>query len=162
MQSEDLIDFYSGVRAVQRTRKKLIKKPMTRLWVDAICINQSDLEERSSQVSIMKKIYQRACIAFAWLGIEADSSDVAMSLFSKCAEEISHACNDSDTSWLAKYSSWCKQDLPYDKVPPNAAWYAVNCVLKRVYWTRVRTFNELFLSWVFSRVFGPFAKAVLA
>ncbi|KAH9213125.1 hypothetical protein DL95DRAFT_302949, partial [Leptodontidium sp. 2 PMI_412] len=30
------------------------------LWVDAICINQQDLEERSAQVQLMKKIYQQA------------------------------------------------------------------------------------------------------
>lgn len=30
------------------------------LWIDAICINQDDLEERNSQVSIMRHIYINA------------------------------------------------------------------------------------------------------
>lgn len=38
------------------------------LWVDAICINQSDLGERSQQVSIMKQIYQGCQRCLLWLG----------------------------------------------------------------------------------------------
>jgi hypothetical protein len=38
------------------------------LWVDAICINQSDLEERNEQVSLMAFIYSRAQTVLVWLG----------------------------------------------------------------------------------------------
>jgi hypothetical protein len=38
------------------------------LWIDALAINQSDLQERSEQVKLMKRIYQRATRVFAWLG----------------------------------------------------------------------------------------------
>lgn len=38
------------------------------LWVDAVCINQSDLSERSSQVSMMGKIYSTAERVNIWLG----------------------------------------------------------------------------------------------
>lgn len=41
------------------------------LWVDAICINQNDLDEKSEQVPIMGEIYSRATKVYAWLG-EAD------------------------------------------------------------------------------------------
>ena len=37
-------------------------------WVDAICINQDDLEERSAQVQIMPQIYSRASCVIVWLG----------------------------------------------------------------------------------------------
>jgi Heterokaryon incompatibility protein (HET) len=37
-------------------------------WVDAVCINQADLEEKSSQVSLMRDIYQHACMVIIWLG----------------------------------------------------------------------------------------------
>ncbi|KAH9209961.1 heterokaryon incompatibility protein-domain-containing protein, partial [Leptodontidium sp. 2 PMI_412] len=37
-------------------------------WIDAICINQSDLEERSAQVQNMKKIYEQASRVVIWLG----------------------------------------------------------------------------------------------
>lgn len=37
-------------------------------WVDAICINQDDLEERSAQVQIMPQIYSKASCVIVWLG----------------------------------------------------------------------------------------------
>ncbi|KAG4444118.1 hypothetical protein IFR05_000347 [Cadophora sp. M221] len=39
------------------------------LWIDAICINQSDLEERNRQVELMAYIYARAKRVLVWLGI---------------------------------------------------------------------------------------------
>ncbi|EPE31118.1 hypothetical protein GLAREA_04085 [Glarea lozoyensis ATCC 20868] len=42
--------------------------PEARIWVDAICINQNDLNERDQQVRRMKTIYQRAEKVFVYLG----------------------------------------------------------------------------------------------
>lgn len=42
------------------------------LWVDAICINQMDLDERSSQVQAMKHIYSHCWRAVVWLGEPAE------------------------------------------------------------------------------------------
>ncbi|KAK5163884.1 uncharacterized protein LTR77_010278 [Saxophila tyrrhenica] len=50
------------------------------LWVDAVCINQSDIQEKSEQVSFMDTIYQRCETVRIWLGPAADGSDVAMQL----------------------------------------------------------------------------------
>jgi hypothetical protein len=38
------------------------------IWVDAICINQIDEEERNRQVSLMAFIYTRATTVVAWIG----------------------------------------------------------------------------------------------
>ena len=38
------------------------------LWVDAVCINQDNIEERSSQVSLMQWIYTQADRVIVWLG----------------------------------------------------------------------------------------------
>ena len=38
------------------------------LWVDAICINQADEEERNSQVTLMSYVYTRAARVVVWLG----------------------------------------------------------------------------------------------
>lgn len=37
------------------------------LWVDALCINQHDLVERSQQVLLMKDIYARCTVDLAWM-----------------------------------------------------------------------------------------------
>ncbi|EAW13708.1 HET domain-containing protein [Aspergillus clavatus NRRL 1] len=48
------------------------------MWIDAICINQDDLEERGSQVQLMARIYTKADRVVVWLGQAAEHSDVAM------------------------------------------------------------------------------------
>lgn len=37
-------------------------------WIDQICINQADFDERRFQVSLMGRIYKQAKLAFIWLG----------------------------------------------------------------------------------------------
>jgi hypothetical protein len=49
-------------------------KQSIHLWIDSVCINQGDLEERQQQVQIMEEIYKRAELVVAHLGMEADGS----------------------------------------------------------------------------------------
>lgn len=46
------------------------------LWVDSVCINQADYDERADQVSLMRKIYSpgAAVQVLVWLGEEGTSS----------------------------------------------------------------------------------------
>ena len=61
--------------AMQRIRSET--DPMY-IWVDSLCINQSDGPERNAQVRRMADIYRKARNVFIWLG-EADfTSDIAM------------------------------------------------------------------------------------
>ncbi|TRX93544.1 hypothetical protein FHL15_005516 [Xylaria flabelliformis] len=46
-------------------------RPRT-LWADAICINQADAVEKSSQVLLMPQIYSQATRTLAWLGVAND------------------------------------------------------------------------------------------
>jgi hypothetical protein len=55
---------------------RYIDEPRT-LWIDAICIDQTNLNERSSQVRIMAQIYQFAGCVLLWLGEADASSEVA-------------------------------------------------------------------------------------
>jgi Heterokaryon incompatibility protein (HET) len=48
------------------------------LWVDAICINQDDLEERASQVFLMQLIYTQADRIIIWLGVDDDLTKTAI------------------------------------------------------------------------------------
>lgn len=47
------------------------------LWVDQICINQDDLEEKKQQIPLMSRIYTRALNTVIWLG-ESDSRMVGL------------------------------------------------------------------------------------
>lgn len=54
---------------LQRSMKGRFKtRRQINVWVDAICIDQSSSEERSSQVAMMAEIYDRAKRVIVWLG----------------------------------------------------------------------------------------------
>ena len=59
-------------------------RPRT-LWIDALCINQQDLDERSAQIQRMGDIYSKASRVVIWLGPESHDSSMAMD----CVELIS-------------------------------------------------------------------------
>ncbi|KAF4535920.1 Heterokaryon incompatibility protein [Lasiodiplodia theobromae] len=50
------------------------------LWIDAICINQNDVQERNEQVKLMGDIYRCARRVIVWLGPESDTSGAAFQL----------------------------------------------------------------------------------
>ncbi|KAI0453502.1 heterokaryon incompatibility protein-domain-containing protein [Xylaria acuta] len=52
----------TGIRRLRQEDKAI------RIWIDAICIDQTDIEERAQQVSIMSLIYSHATTVHIWLG----------------------------------------------------------------------------------------------
>ncbi|KAF9691422.1 hypothetical protein EKO04_010878 [Ascochyta lentis] len=55
------------------------------LWVDALCINQTDNSERSHQVSHMRHIYSQATNVLIFLGEACEGSDVVIDLIKTLA-----------------------------------------------------------------------------
>ncbi|KAI0546045.1 heterokaryon incompatibility protein-domain-containing protein [Xylaria curta] len=51
------------------------RRHVRRLWADAVCINQDDLAERTSQVELMARIFAGASRVLAWLGWEEGEAD---------------------------------------------------------------------------------------
>jgi len=62
-----------------------VHHPMS-LWVDAICINQRDLQERNHQVQLMRKIYTSATKVNVWLGQDFIGANVACLLLMELAK----------------------------------------------------------------------------
>jgi hypothetical protein len=56
------------------------------LWIDAICIDQSNVEERNHQVSLMKAIYSNAVLVRIWLGSPSPGSDDAMAILKQLGQ----------------------------------------------------------------------------
>ncbi|KAM6510948.1 hypothetical protein FSOLCH5_011396 [Fusarium solani] len=52
------------------------------LWIDSICIQQSDLDEKSYQVGLMRAIFSNADRVYSWLGPGSNGSDAAMDFIS--------------------------------------------------------------------------------
>lgn len=58
------------------------------LWIDAICINQQDLEERSRQVRLMSHIYSKAARVVVWVGPQSGDSDMAIDCIEIIASHV--------------------------------------------------------------------------
>lgn len=61
-------------------------------WVDSICINQSDFDERASQVSLMTQIYSQAESVTIWLGVGEPSLHMAMDVIRDISNYKNHIC----------------------------------------------------------------------
>lgn len=64
----DGFDFQVGGNLHAALRHLRLQDQSRRLWVDAVCINQVDVQERQAQVSIMGGIYRSASSVVAWIG----------------------------------------------------------------------------------------------
>jgi hypothetical protein len=65
----------NGHDALKHLREHL--GPFT-IWIDAICIDQTNHEEKSNQVRLMGNIYSKASIGYVWMGIGKNNSDRAL------------------------------------------------------------------------------------
>lgn len=54
---------------LQRSNTEL-KPPIQYIWIDYICIDQSNLAERSSQVALMGQLYRSSIRTLIWLGVD--------------------------------------------------------------------------------------------
>jgi hypothetical protein len=70
--TQNLVEALPYLRYIDRPR---------RLWIDAICIDQMNLAERSEQVQRMGDIFSLADRVIAWIGPEADNSSIALRTF---------------------------------------------------------------------------------
>jgi len=76
------------------------------LWIDAICINQDDFEERSEQVPLMAQIYGQATNVCVWLGAGDPSSNRAITFIKERVlrlESFDKLVQDNSTAseWMA-------------------------------------------------------------
>lgn len=70
-------------------------RPPAEFWIDAICINQDDTEEKNQQVSMMGDIYTKSVTTWVWLGEHDQFSREAFSV-------LQTLCNGADTEGLGK------------------------------------------------------------
>jgi hypothetical protein len=63
---------YDALMAIRPSKEPII------IWIDFLCINQSDTKEKGWQVALMGDIYRQAKKVIAWLGPADDSSDTVM------------------------------------------------------------------------------------
>lgn len=73
-------------------RESMAQSKTCIIWVDAICINQKDVGERSQQVALMRKIYGSATNLIVWLGPEKHDTRDAIATMEELAEACLEGC----------------------------------------------------------------------
>jgi hypothetical protein len=58
------------------------------IWIDALCINQNNISEKSIQVSNMGNVYRLAKTTISWLGPEENQSSKAINLLRTIATHV--------------------------------------------------------------------------
>ncbi|KAH6847216.1 heterokaryon incompatibility protein-domain-containing protein [Chaetomium sp. MPI-CAGE-AT-0009] len=82
--------------ALLRLRDRFLERIV---WVDAICINQDDNEEKGNQIRSMAEIYSKASRVTVWLGEAEDDGERALEAISRSATEtFSEALFDDSTT----------------------------------------------------------------
>lgn len=96
------------------------------LWVDALCINQEDNQERTHQVKQMGRIYARADMVIAWIGLGTEHlphMEVAFNVVNR-VEDYQYEQDISPSTWNE----------------------SVSIFLSRPYWNRLWILQELILA----------------
>ena len=115
---ENLLKALEALRDPQRS---------TTLWIDALCINQKDVYEKSHQVGLMARIYRTAESVKVWLGTGDDGSVLAFKYMQNGPG------NDDITINTAEGS-------------PIAPTEAIRAILQHNYWSRAWIIQEITLA----------------
>lgn len=114
-------------------------------WIDYICINQQDLDERASQVMLMRSIYERSYYIYAWLGLPDDDRKVQLGV---------RLMETFKSSYTMGLESADVMDLEAQVTPDSvgfpratdldslAAWEGIAYMLGQPYWSRAWVYQE--------------------
>lgn len=124
--------------------------PTRLFWIDQICIDQSDPDDRSHQVKLMGQIYSRAIRTVAWLGgdLSLQQEQLAWSLIDKIYDASKPG--DSDVSSVADISLDTYSDEKHVAygLPSwgDTAWDALNLLIGLRWFSRTWVIQEMVLS----------------
>lgn len=149
---------------LKQARSVILKKPLKNdprkhgylFWADALCIDQSNTDERNHQVSLMKDIYGSARLAIASVG-EVPDCEKAIELMS-CIYTRWYQKLDMDyvigtpeqdaidpdlNGWMSECPQFWKVDA--EGFFGNSYWVALENLLQCPYWKRLWVHQEAVL-----------------
>lgn len=121
------------------------------IWVDAVCINQQDIAEKTTQVMMMSRIYRQAQNVWCWLGGEDSLCRQALIDLSNMARPIF----DSPGEFIQSFSmKWWGYDLTDPEtyhdfgipVITEESWIGIYTLLNRAWFKRTWIVQEICFS----------------
>lgn len=113
------------------------------IWIDALCIDQGNSEERNSQVALMGAIYTGAQATLSWFGESEDDSDYAMEIIADVGSKLLNMPKeDDDLAWVDPVK---QPELWKGSGFMNRFWTSLGAIMKRTYWQRAWIVQEVLL-----------------
>ncbi|KAK7909001.1 Heterokaryon incompatibility protein 6- OR allele [Apiospora marii] len=117
-----------------------IAQKKRRVWIDAVCINQADMDERSQQVAMMRSIYERSAMTLVWLGRDNGTAQKSMQMIMEVANWRQIRFGNAQ-----RYGEFWDESTA-DPFPPNIDWDAVGAFFSAAWFTRLWVIQEVVLS----------------
>ena len=135
---ENPIDIQVGVQTLAITQNLAGALPYLRyrdkprvLWIDAICVNQQDLKERSRQVRRMADLYRLADRVIVWLGPEKKNSRYGLRVLGDLSSKITvdwvHRTMEPLSNGTDKHWADLNENLPYGDKEFRAIYSLISC-----------------------------------
>jgi hypothetical protein len=118
------------------------------IWIDFVCINHDDLDERNQQVKLMRDIYATANRVIVWLG-NASGADLALNLLYELRDLVLRTPESPTLDEIL----FC----PRYHLRSND-WIALSNLLNHAYWTRTWIIQEIAVS---QRVYVMYSRRYL-
>lgn len=121
------------------------------LWVDAICINQEDTDERTQQVQLMGQIYRQCEQCLVWLGPHNDVDGLAYELLHRIQDFVQAERPTRDTTSLLPGKLRSKH------ATTPGQWIALSGLFARPWFERIWTLQEIVLPHRALMIWGKFS-----
>ncbi|KAJ9621045.1 hypothetical protein H2203_007632 [Taxawa tesnikishii (nom. ined.)] len=111
------------------------------IWIDAICINQADVDEKNMQVASMNEVYSLAKLTAAYVGPFTQSTDLAFRFWAKL-----DACLETAIAAGRGVLSGDELFMMTNTSPDSLEWRALRAHFAQEWFTRTWVVQEVVLS----------------
>ena len=117
------------------------------IWIDAVCIDQQNLAERSRQVLHMRSIYEQARVVWIWLGMPFDraENDMAVKKMKYLWTILRGAMEVKDNNVIAALATIHSDDpdiCPQPRTDCYRAWQGITEIYEQDWWMRAWVYQE--------------------
>lgn len=117
--------------------------PNMSLWIDALCIDQSNVAELNYHVKRKTDIYEKAWHVIIWLGNATETSDEAMKLLQKARMKLGE---DRVVYMFHEPIGASAYNILLNPMPNLDQWKAVENLFDHPYWSRLGAVQDLAFS----------------
>jgi len=131
-------NLFEALRSIQ-TRLSKSELEGHKVWADALCINQTDLEERNEQVARMRDIFAGAEIVWAYIGSDCKQLEPGFNLLLALAEKY----KDLNPTFGLPKTTHDEIARFINLIKLKDAWTSIGDIFTRPWWGRAWIIQEL-------------------